>query len=178
MWRGLNSKEPRRPVKQWQTSIHSTVVEGPAIDCLIVTNVTLRGAWDGRPWCASIVLCARSSPGLNTLTYSAPVPLNRRHTHQQGGEETHWELTGGLLVLWIGSPWCQPSDDSHVDEVNFLLAKWEQILAALGCICLLKQSFNFIPRVDSIYTLILWVWFSGSRTFYQRNILTCIIYSI
>lgn len=148
MLRALNTQEPRRPVKQWQASIHSTVGEVPAIDCRIVANVTSRGAWGGRPWCVSMVFCARVDPGLNTHTYSASVPLNRRDTRQQGGEETLWDVTGGLLVLWISYPWCQPSDDSHVDEVNFLLAKWEQILTALGFICLFKQ-FDFIPRVES-----------------------------
>lgn len=44
MLKALNSLEPIRPVKQWQMSIHSTVGEGLAIDCLIVTNVTSRGA--------------------------------------------------------------------------------------------------------------------------------------
>lgn len=120
MLRALNTQEPRRPVKQWQTSFHSTIGE---VDCLIVTNVTSRGAWGVCPWCVSIVFCTRARPGLNAHTYSASVPLNRRHTHQQKGEETLWDVTRGLLLLWLGSPWCQPSDDSHVDEVNFLLAK-------------------------------------------------------
>lgn len=97
------------------------------------------------------------------------VPLNMRHMHQQGGEETLWDVTGGLLVLWIGSPWCQPSDDSHVDEVNFLLAKWEQSLDALGCIYLFKQTFDFKPRVESIFILILWVQFCGSCIKYFDN---------
>lgn len=140
MLRALNSQEPRGPVSQWQTSFHSTAGDA---DCLFVTNVTSRGARGVRPWCVSIVVFVFEGQSRTEYAYIYCLcPAEQEaHTPARGGEETLWDVTGGLLVLWIGSPWCQPSDDSHVDEVNFLLAKWEQILDALGCLCLFQTIF-------------------------------------
>lgn len=100
------------------------------------------------------VLCLDQSR--DECTHILPLSHQRGGTHtREGGEETLWDVAGGLLVLWTRSPWCQPSDDSHVDEVNFLLAKWERIMVFLGCVCLFSHSFQFTPKVESISTPVL-----------------------
>lgn len=94
MLEALNSEEPIRPVKLWQTSIHSPAGEGAAVDFLIVTNVTSRGARGGCPRRISIVFCAWTGPGMNAHIFCLCPTKDEAHTPGKG-ERKRFEMWQG-----------------------------------------------------------------------------------
>lgn len=114
MLRALNSQEQIRPVKWWQTSIHSPV-QGTARLLIVLLLLMWR---QGEP--------EADAPDVSQWCFvQRPVKewihVYSTSQHSDSRKKKVFEMwQGGLSVRWIGSPWCQPSDDSHVDEVNFI----------------------------------------------------------
>lgn len=103
-WAWLNVKgiklpnHQRRPVKMWQTSIRCTAGEGSAIAGFMLRTPSMR---------LNGFLCTGRSRNKHTCIFCT----KHTNTREKG------DVTEGAFV----PQWCQPSDESHVDEVNFLL---------------------------------------------------------